>query len=229
LSNGTYTVKLTARNTEGGVATDTVTVNVLKTSVYQVKSSENGASVTLTGKVVSAGPAEFTGIMYIQEPDRSSGLKVELGSAQTDATIGSFVTVIGALQTLAGERTITNPAVTVTGSGNPPSALSMVNRDVGGSALNSYTPGVTGGVGLNNIGLLVCVWGRVTTIGSDYFYLDDGSGLSGGLGLKIITGTLAKPGSSQYAVAVGISSVEVDGSIVRPVIRARREGDLRYY
>jgi len=229
LSNGTYTVKLTARNTEGGVATDTVTVNVLKTSVYQVKSSENGASVTLTGKVVSAGPAEFPGIMYIQEPDRSSGLKVELGAAQTDAIIGSIVTVSGTLQTPAGERTITNPAVTVTGSGDAPSALSVVNRDVGGSALNLYTPGVTGGIGLNNIGLLVCVWGRVTALGSGYFYLDDGSALAGGLGLKIVTGTLAKPGSSQYAVAVGISSVEIDGSTARPIVRARRQADLAYY
>ncbi|HUV04373.1 MAG TPA: S8 family serine peptidase [Armatimonadota bacterium] len=232
LSNGTYTVKLTARNTEGGVAADTVTVNVLKTSIYQVKNSEDGDSVILTGKVVSAGPAQFPGIMYVQEPDRSSGLKVELGSTQTDAIIGSIVTVSGTLQTLAGERTITNPVVTVTGSGDQPTALSVVNRDVGGSALNIYTPGVTGGTGLNNVGLLICVWGRVTAVGSDYFYLDDGSnlaGASGYTGLKVITGVLSKPGSDQYAAVVGISSVEVDGSTIRPVVRPRRGSDLTYY
>lgn len=231
LANDTYTIRLTVTSTSG-TSTDQATVDVLETSLSQIKDNPDGAAVTLTGKVVSAGPAEFGTTMYVQEPDRSSGLKIDLGAVPTDAIIGSIVTVIGTLQTSSGERTVTNPTVTVTGSGPEPIPLSIINRDVGGSALNAYTPGVTGGVGLHNLGLLICTWGRVTAIETDYFYMDDGSALldgSGETGVKVYTGDLTEPALDEYAVVTGISSAEISGSDTRRLVRPRRQSDLAYY
>ena len=41
-----------------------------------------------------------------------------------------------------------------------PGPLGVTSRSIGGGALNAYTPGVKNGVGLNNIGLLVRMWGQ---------------------------------------------------------------------
>jgi hypothetical protein len=232
LTDGTYSLRLTARNLLGGTSTDQVTIEVLKTNVAQVKSNPNGTTVTLTGKVVSAGPAEFGTVMYVQETDRSSGVKVDLGAVLTDAVIGDLVTVSGLLQTVSGERVITDPNVIVTGSAGAPAAVGMMNRAVGGSALNAQTPGITGGIGLHNVGLLVTAWGKVKAVGSDYFYMDDGLGLldgSGNTGIKVRTGTLSEPAINQYALVTGICSTETSGPTVRPVIRPRTQSDLVYY
>lgn len=232
LANGQYTIRLTVRDTVGGTSTAQTTINVLKTSISQIKGNPNGTSVTLTGKVVTAGPLEFGTVMYVQEPDRSSGLKVNLGAVQTDAIIGSVVTVSGTLGASNGERLLDNPTVTTTGSTLAPDPLGMVNRTAGGYNFDQYNPGVTGGDDLFNIGLLICSWGKVTALGSDCFYMDDGCGLSaadGNKGIKVYTGSLTKPGSTQYVSAIGISSTEVVSGVTYRVLRPRRQSDLLYY
>ncbi len=232
LPDGTYTVRLTATSS-GGSSTATTTFSILTTRLAQIKASPNGTSVTLTGKVVSAGKPEFSTYMYVQEPDRTSGIRVNLGTVQTDSIIGSLVTVTGTLGLSNGERLVNNPAVTTTGTTTEPKPISMPNRSIGGSTLNGYTPGVTAGIGLNNIGLLVTTWGRVKAIGSDYFYMDDGSALddgSGNTGIKVYAGSLTKPAStSQYAIVKGICSTEVSGSTTRRLIRPRKQTDLAYF
>ena len=82
--------------------------------------------------------------------------------------------------------------------------------------------GVEDGVGLNNIGLLVRVWGKVTqrdTTGLTYFYIDDGSGILDGtqtastdnVGVRVIADpTPYSPGD--YVTITGISSCFKDGS-----------------
>ena len=92
--------------------------------------------------------------------------------------------------------------------------------------------GVTDGIGLNNIGLLVTVYGRVTAPPAwTYFYLDDGSTNfdgSGFTGLKIMCGDLTKPSEGAYVRVTGISSIQrPEGtSISIPVIRVRDQGDI---
>jgi len=44
-------------------------------------------------------------------------------------------------------------------------------------------PGVRDGVGLNNMGLLVRIAGRVTYVAGSYIYLDDGSNVRNLYGL----------------------------------------------
>ncbi|HET6455647.1 MAG TPA: S8 family serine peptidase, partial [Armatimonadota bacterium] len=231
LANGTYTVRLTVNDSRGLTATAQRTFTVLKTSVSGVKGSVDGTSVTLTGKIVTASTGQFSQTMYMQETDRSSGIKVNLGATPTTAVIGSLVTVTGTIQKVNGIRQINNPTVTVTGSGTA-DPVAMINRNVGGSDFNAYTPGVTGGVGLNNISLLIRTWGRVTYVGADYLYFDDGSALedgSGHTGIKVSCPGLTLPGSTQYAIVTGICSVEINGSTARRLILPRMQDDLVYY
>ncbi len=232
LPDGLYTIRLVATNSAGSSTAYTM-CNILTTSMALAKGNADGELVLLTGKVVTAGKAEFGTFIYIEEPNRTSGIRVNLGSLQTDSTIGSLVTVRGTLGLSEGERVINNPTITTTGRYTGLRPISMTNRDVGGEALNGNTPGITGTVGVNNIGLLVTTWGPVTDIGPDYFYLDDGSPVDygeGPRGIKVYCPGLPLPTStSQYAIATGISSTEMDGSNVRRLIRARKQTDLVYY
>jgi len=117
--------------------------------------------------------------------------------------------------------------------------LALTNRALGGGALNQYTPGVEGGVGLNNIGLLVRTWGRVTFVDTtnQFFYIDDGSGLLDGysaecIGVRVSYANLAPgntitpPAQGQFVVVTGISSTVVINSLIRPMLRPRRQADI---
>jgi len=223
LANGTYTIRLTARNTTGS-STDTATVSVLKTSIASAKGNIDGTAITLTGKVVSATSTQFTGSMWVQEADRASGIRVNSASLPT-TSLGDVVTITGTISTSGGERIITSPVVTWTGSSTAPKPLSIPNRSVGGGAASPADTGVA------NAGLLVTIWGDVTFVGSDYFYADDGFHLadgSGHLGIKVHTRTLTRPSFGQSAVVTGMCSAEVSGPVTRRVIRPRVQTDLVY-
>ncbi|MCX8053140.1 MAG: hypothetical protein N3B12_04980, partial [Armatimonadetes bacterium] len=78
--------------------------------------------------------------------------------------------------------------------------LAMNNAAVGGGRLNEHTPGVEGGVGMNNIGLLIRTWGKVTFVDetNKFFYINDGSGRndgSGYVGIRVSYDNLA-PGNT---------------------------------
>ena len=119
-----------------------------------------------------------------------------------------------------------------------PEPLALPNRAIGGGAFNQYTPGVADGAGLNNIGLLVKTWGRVTAPANTtdkYFYIDDGAKLndtSGYTGLRVSYANLAAgntitpPTEGQWVVIIGISSTtDLSGRIV-PTLRPRRQADI---
>lgn len=231
LSNGAYTVRLTVNDSRSLTATAQRTFNILKTSLSGVKGQIDGTSVTLTGKIVTASTAQFSQTMYVQEMDRSSGIKVNLGATPTTAIIGSLVTVTGTIQKVNGVRQINNPTVTVTGSGTA-DPVSLINKSVGGEGFNAYTPGVTGGIGLNNVSLSIRAWGRVKYVGTDYVYIDDGCALndgSGHAGIKVSCPGLTLPGPTQYVIVVGLSSVEISGPTARRLILPRMQSDLVYY
>jgi len=113
LPEGDYTIRLSVTGA-GGTSESQVVVHLLRTSVAGAKSLPDGQPVTLTGKVVTASPADFRGRMYVQDIDGVSGIRVELGSAQIEAPMGALVTVTGTISTIEGERAITNPTVVVT-------------------------------------------------------------------------------------------------------------------
>ena len=86
------------------------------------------------------------------------------------------------LSGVGSERQITSAVVTKLGSGTPLESLSMTTGAVGGADIPPYIKGVVDadqvpGTGLNNIGLLVRITGRVTAKVTSFIYIDDGIGI----------------------------------------------------
>ncbi|MEN6521498.1 MAG: hypothetical protein ABFD46_10175 [Armatimonadota bacterium] len=146
-------------------------------------------------------------------------------------------------------------AAAVTVMAETPSPVAMNNKTLGGGQLNVYTPGVDGGTGLNNIGLLVRTCGVVTYYDDDnkFFYIDDGSGLKDGskkldgttdvVGIRVSYKDLApnvsfsRPIQGAWVTITGISStseitVDIEGisetttKIVRTLL-PRKQTDVQ--
>jgi hypothetical protein len=119
--------------------------------------------------------------------------------------------------------------------------LGMPNWAIGGSAFSAYTLGVENGNGLNNIGLLIRTWGKVTYVDDidpvgEFFYIDDGSGLldgSGYVGIRVSCTNLLPPNEitppvlGEYTAVTGISSTIVISDLVRPLLRPRDQNDVQ--
>ena len=196
------------------------------TSIVDAKLAANGNPVSITGAIITAtGGNSF----YIEADDRSSGISVQKNAHGLKA--GMRANITGTVETDGDqERYIAASTAIENGSGNLlPIALS--NRDLGGSDLHSTVAGggqrgVLGGVGLNNVGLLVRIRGRVTYGGYGYFYIDDGAGLLDGSGHQGVLVLGYMPLCSEmdpvgwYVEVTGISSLStVNGSVCRSVLR----------
>lgn len=160
------------------------------------KLAADGSTVLLQDFAVTA---EFDGYFYVEKSDRSWGIRVEGDSHNLGR-----VNVLGTLHTNEdGERFIQPSFVEPVGGGDPPpplpyssaaalpvTPLYLPNRSLGGgnwcyeSNNGMGQCGIDGGVGLNNIGLLVKTTGKVVLAGRDWLYIDDGSGVDDGSGIK---------------------------------------------
>ncbi|MHB1459597.1 MAG: PEP-CTERM sorting domain-containing protein, partial [Armatimonadota bacterium] len=148
----------------------TVTMNADNSTGKDV---QDGTEVNWTECAVTA---VFPEGFYIEKNDRTMGIRVR--GASVIPNIGDKVAVSGVMGTDANERVIVNPIVTpVTGS-NYIKPLFMVNKSVGG-ANDGLITGVTGGVGVNNIGLLVKTTGKVVKKDTSTLWVDDGSDVPG--------------------------------------------------
>ncbi len=201
----------------------------------QAKTLPDSAAVTLgtssQGEIVTCVLSSDT--FYIEEDNRSCGIEV-VGSNTLNA--GDRAYVVGTMATDSnGERYVSASSVTWAGTGlvNP---LGMPNKMVGGG--NFFYDVATGkgqrGVvkpnglplaGLNNIGLLVKTWGRITNIDSSatpaWFTIDDGSAVNLTVDLQPSAGNVIGSNiqTGQYICITGISSCEVSGNAVLPVLR----------
>ncbi len=199
-------------------------------SLGDAKSKPDGTAVTLTGVACTGYPVDQTTRFCIEETDRSSGILVDKTGGSGDLSVleDELITVTGVLDTNAdGERMLTLPSVTSRVSQAAPDAVGMPGRSLGGGP-DGFTPGVEGGVGRNNVGLLVTVWGSVNNAGPGCFYVDDGSSLSDGVGagIKVISGSVPQQGGATYALVTGFSSVEKSGGKSYRVVRPRRASDI---
>ena len=178
-----------------------------------LKAYPDGEWVAAAGKIVTAA---FDGFFYIEDPDRTSGIKVVSGEP---VSVGEAVNVEGALGTAENERHIQAGRVQNLGPATPLEPLGMTNRALGGGDLASGGQvGVTGGNGLNNVGLLVRTCGRVTSAGADSFTLSDGSGPD----VKVVVpDTLSIPAPGPFVGVTGISSCGIEGSDTVRIIRMR--------
>ena len=130
-------------------------------------------------------------------------------------------------------------------AGDPPAPIYMSSRAIGGAALNQYTPGVAGGVGTNNIGLLIRTYGSVTYIdtANQCFYVDDGAGRTDGtkragtndpaIGVRVSYGGLATgvaaitpPIEGAKVCITGVISTCLVSNLVQPNVRVRHADDI---
>lgn len=215
LSVGTkYYISVRAVNgyglTSSPVTSSGVTVARAVATIAQAKGYADGEVIGLPPLSVSAA---FPGVFYIEESNRTSGIRVE---STVPVSVNQQVQVYGVLGTYNScERRLTNCKV-VTGSMGPAiRPLGIITRSANTNALNLYTPGFTGGIGLHNTGLLVRLAGKVTAVVSDGFYLDDGCKLSDGsgtLGIKVWTGASGSATVGSMVKVTGIISSRIGTS-----------------
>ena len=179
----------------------------------------DGSPVLLKTKPITAN---FSEAFYIEEMDRSAGIKVKITPPAT-CVPNRTVDVKGVISTdTNGERIVTPDlsgglSTPVIAAG--PYPIFMTNKALGGAAFGP-TNGVWQGVGLYNVGKLVTCYGYITARGSNYFYIDDGTNLSdgsGNMGVRVDvskTGTnLSVPDTSKHnAIVTGNSTMTLIGS-----------------
>ncbi len=178
--------------------------------IFSAKRAPDEAFAHLTGPICTA---VFGNVLYVETPSRTCGIRVE--TTGHNISVGQRVTVLGTVQTnLDGERYIAassvQPITSVPVEELAP--LGLRNDSLGGSALH-LQQGVDGGFGLNNIGLLIRTWGRVTQVGEGYIYIDDGSHLKDGtltgseenVGVRVICDPSGYA-IGDYVAVTGISS-----------------------
>jgi len=196
---------------------NTVAVNVdypTEVSIGTAKTLEDGTFIQLKPAVVIAGTAELGEVFYVESSDRSAGIRV--ATMQTIEE-GSMVVVAGTVGTLNGERQINAVDVKSISTGNTlPKPVGLIQRFLGQPPDTS--------------GLLIKIWGRAYSgpTGSNWFYVDDGSGARdslGNLGTRVI-GSLPSDYIGKLVTVTGICSVEPSDSENLRVIRMRRISDV---
>jgi len=173
------------------------------------------SDVTVTGV--------FGGFFYVESADRIAGIQVR----KTDhgMSVGAKVNFAGVLVTDAssGERFISASSIQQVGTGSI-EPLALTNRALGGGdwmwdpSSGAGQRGVSGGIGLNNIGLLVRTTGRVISSDSGWFVLDDGSGV---VVKCVVVPGVGLPDVGSYVVVTGISSCERVGDEIHRLLRVR--------
>lgn len=218
-------------------------VDIDATAIASIKRLPDGASVCINSKVVTG---KFMGQIYIEEPDRSAGIRVmpDLFYPPSDILPGNRISFSGVMGTFAGERAVyirsnpeydTQPLIQI-------GPLGMSNQAIlGWKSLPNYT----NHKGLISTGLRVRIWGRITANElSDengwYMYLDDGQGSSDGTepsfaGVRVYSNSLPEQGPNIIAATGVLSTKMVDPTPIMPnsgdefiisVVRATTDEDI---
>lgn len=180
------------------------------TNIRYAKASSDDTAVVIGSAIMSASFADY---FYIEEDDRSIGIRVK--KVGYTAQVGKRVTVEGNVRTdsVTGERYILADSIMLSGTGTV-RPLGMRVRDIGGvdTVPPEYTygkqNGVRDGIGPNNIGLLIKVTGIAQEAG-DRLYIDDGSGVVdpvGNPGVRVTGPGLPTHIDGRRVTVTGISS-----------------------
>lgn len=229
--NGATEFPATDMDGENRIQGNTVDIGAdecwLSTSnIRDTKLAADSVLVDIDGLIITR---DFPTFFYIESDDRSSGIRVD--KADHDLAAGMRTHVIGSVATNSdGERYILATDAIQTGNGAI-APLGMSNITLG-SGQFGLQKGVLGGHGLNNIGLLIKTWGKVTYAESGFFYLDDGSCLndgSGHIGVKVYGAVPVEEGEDavgKFVSVTGISSCEKPGADIVRIIRTHNAGDV---
>ena len=164
-------------------------------TIGEAKKLTPGLPFELTAKVLTADFRTTTGLIYIEEPTRASGIGIDASSLAPVLNLGDRIRVIGICYLLNGTELVVAPDLfQILALGDPLGSLGMNNKWTGGDRFG-FQPGVSDdGVGrppsygLSNIGLLIRAWGilqgsgqiNVGTSTYDVAWIDDGTGLLDG-------------------------------------------------
>jgi hypothetical protein len=176
------------------------------------------SEVCLIGKVVKA---VFPDCFYIEEADKLSGIAVIMQDRPL-VREGDIVTLYGVCQTWpSGERCfLTRQIFSMGAQSLDYMTLIMPNRAIGGASASPYTLGVTGGMGLNNIGLLVSTSGKVTRVESGRFSITDGHTTEIGV---VVEGDLTAPAVGSYVLVTGVVTMD---DTRNPMVRPQSAADV---
>jgi len=204
--------------------------------IADAKKMGAGTAVKFYGSVVNS---PSTGQCYVQESDRSAGIKVTTSST---TTTGTPVMVVGYVQTAGGELSVNAEIVQAVGSASIVRPVAMTTRSLGGAAFgyqpavaeyrgSESSPTLTTAQGLNNIGVLVRIAGVVTYVGSDYVYVDDGGKCndgSGNRGVRVVCTDSAwtKPALWDYVTVTGASSTYSERGSTWRALRASSASNI---
>lgn len=157
-------------------------------TISQAKMQPNSSVVSFAGAITFANGSVYV----VEDPNRSCAIKVFWPGALVSE--GAMVNVTGTVAvTTLGEACVNASNVQKTGSANLTPFLTYGKRLGGGDFFYNPGPpergqrGVFGGKGVNNIGMLVKIYGTVTAVEPKpssgkppYFWVDDGSGVGVG-------------------------------------------------
>lgn len=191
---------------------------------------EDGKEAVLTarGPMVTTARLSEVPAFYVQQRQRASGIQCRGQELPAPGTAGVFQ---GIMNTLDGERVL-DSATVIPGSSfltAVPPPLGLSNRSLGGGKFG-LQEGVSGGFGLNNIGLLVRTCGKITEIDPAvppvWFRITDGS--AGNIKCILPAGVTIDP-NWQWVGVTGISSCEKVGDELHRLLRVRKQEDITAY
>ena len=189
-----------------------------------VKVLPDGTQVSLSSIAVTSGTSDEAG-MFVQDTAGRAGLRVQGAS---DLASGSTLDLTGVMQTdsATGERYLSAIVALPAFAEQMPGVAFIACRWLGGGVFGSGAvtqPGVEGGVGLNTIGLLVRLAGRVKASLPGALTLDDGSGVP--VQVSVPAGVAVPSGA--FVRVTGISSSFTDGGgHLRPSLLCRTALDV---
>lgn len=200
------------------------------TPIQDAKLLTDGEMVQISAVAASSGSGELNPRIYVQDFERTCGIQLYFTQQVPTVARGSVLDIRGQLTTVDGERAIINPNVEEIGIPVVLKPLAVTNRSLGGGDFR-YQPGpptrgqrgITGATGLNNIGLLVTIWGAYTYVDSSTFAIDDGSGVS--VKCVVPPGVSINP-NWRYVCVTGISSCEPVGQELHRLMRVRASSDI---
>jgi len=186
------------------------------TTIAEAKTNADGTFVSLGAELVTS----TTNGMYIQESGGApAGIKLQ---TSLSASLNTPYSILGTMGTSNGERYVNATMILPISASLSARPVAMKTSSVGGGAFGLQpavwefrTGSAAATAGLSNVGIQVKIAGKVTAHGTDWFYLDDGCGLSDGsgyTGIRVLCGSLTKPGIGSYVTVTGPSSTYYERS-----------------
>lgn len=216
------------------------TLNEIKTTAGNLE------YIQAFGKVATAGNDHLYRNFYIEDGNRLGGIRIYVGTnTSIHVSEGDMVDVSGMIKNASGERYIDYPEVVMRFPGSVNlRPYYMPNLTLGGVGTDVR---YTGGVGVNNVGLLVTTAGKVTYVDTAttkrFFYVDDGSAMSDGIviggttrtGVRVqinglATGnTITAPGMGDFVRVTGICAPLTAPIGISVQLRPRTQDDVVVY